>query len=124
VASFTLLAGGGTNLTKPGALATWDNFNKGEYEILAELTWFAPGVFTAPGVDLLGILDDPATGIETILRGTYNITSLDITGPNTVTFTTDPDGGAMFEVTPEPSTILLLGLGVLGLAFFKRRKEA
>jgi hypothetical protein len=103
-------------------------FNTGTFHLFADINTLTSGIFkSADGTDLASYLTDGYI-VRAELAGHINLTSSSINGsdPNNPIINANFTNGGEFSIaaTPEPGTMLLMGLGTLGAAVMRRRARS
>uniref|UniRef100_I2Q4K0 PEP-CTERM putative exosortase interaction domain-containing protein n=1 Tax=Desulfovibrio sp. U5L TaxID=596152 RepID=I2Q4K0_9BACT len=125
------LIGSATLIAPSGGLNTDSingTFNTGTFHLFADLDTLTSGIFkSADGTDLASYLTDGYI-VRAELAGHINLTSSSINAsdPNNPIINANFTNGGEFSIaaTPEPGTMLLMGLGTLGAAVMRRRNRA
>lgn len=103
-------------------------FNTGTFHLYADINTLTSGIFkTGDGTDLASYLTNGYI-VQAELDGHINLTSstIDTTNPQNPVINANFTNGGEFTIaaTPEPGTMLLMGLGTLGAAIIRRRTSA
>jgi hypothetical protein len=111
--------------TTTGTIFTIDAFNSDILDFLPGVT--GDGIYTENNLvnGIFGTFDyslGNITGVGSYLIG--NKDGFPVSYDNTITFDFQPNSSVNFNAVPIPSTILLLGGGLIGLVGLRRRKSS
>jgi hypothetical protein len=117
-------------LTNPSGGINNDGFNTGTqfttgtFHLTASFTYLYPGIFeTADGTDMATLLAEGyaiIAGMSGHIDFSNEVFTPDPTDPTVSSFI-NIGGDLVVEATPEPGTMLLMGVGILGMAFVRKR---
>lgn len=109
-------------------LDTVTEIGTGSFDIKLDVTGYDSNYFDLPFDDLFfqlvstGTLNQPATIFPTVMWDGTNIADMAAAGRNPQLFKVD--GSTDPAVVPEPSTIMLLGIGLLGMGLVARKRRS